>query len=330
VSVRSIVGLAVSILLLAWFLYSLDVGAMAATIRGANYALVIPAIAVYFFGVWLRAARWRMLVAPFAHVSTGRLFQAILIGFAVNNVLPLRLGELVRTYLLHRSHDVSIPSALATILLERLLDVVVLCAIMTVVLVMVPLDGWVLALASFASLVTAAAVAGLLVLVLLPRRLLHRLFELGVGLADRLGRRVGSLARACIEGLRALEDARSVLAVGALSIGCWVAELGLYYCMMVAVGFNSGILSLGAGMVVANLATALPSSPGYIGTFDVPLQRLLTETFGVTEAAAGSYTVLTHAVLLIPVVVVGLLLLSREDLSFKSLTRGRVESRSAA
>jgi hypothetical protein len=173
-------------------------------------------------------------------------------------------------------------------------------------------------------------VAGLLFLLVMPRSVVHRLFGLGQALADRLGRRVGALARSFLDGVRALEDARTVLAVGILSVVCWVAELGLYYFMMLAFGFDSGLLSLVAGMVVANLATALPSSPGYVGTFDVPLQRLLSETFGVPDAAAAGYTLVTHAVLLVPVVVAGLALLSREDLSLRSLTRGRVESRSAA
>lgn len=329
-NVRSLVGLLVSALLLFLFFQSLDVRAMGTTIRDANFAFVLPAIGVYFVGVWLRAARWRLLTAPFAAVPTGRLFRVILIGFAVNNVLPLRLGELVRTFLLRRSDGVPIAAALATILLERLLDVVALCALMSLVLLFVPLEGWVLALASFAGLVTTGAVVGLLLLLVLPRSVVHRLLELGQALADRLGRRVGSLARSFLEGIRALEDARTVLAVGVLSVTCWVAELGLYYFMMLAVGFDSGILSLAAGMVVANLATALPSSPGYVGTFDLPLQLLLTDTFGVADATAASYTLLTHAVLLVPVVVAGLALLSREDLSLRSLTRGRVESRSAA
>ena len=327
---KSLLGLLFSAALLGFFFWTTDVRSMGASIREANFLFVLPAVGVYFVGVWLRAARWRFLMAPFAAVPTTRLFHVILIGFAVNNVLPLRLGEIVRTFLLRRSHGVPIAAALATVLLERLLDVVALCALMTLVLLLVPLDGWVLALAGFAGLVTAGAVAGLVLLLVLPRAAVHRLFELGQALADRLGRRVGALARSFLEGVRALEDAGTVLAVGCLSVGCWIAELGLYYCMMLAFGFNSGLLSLVAGMVVANLATALPSSPGYVGTFDVPLQRLLSETFGVPEAVAASYTLVTHAVLLVPVVVAGLVLLSREDLSLRSLTRGRVESRSAA
>jgi len=106
---------------------------------------------------------------------------------------------------------------------------------------------------------------------------------------------------------------------------CWIAELGCYVFLMLAVGFSTSIWGLVAGMVLGNLATVLPSSPGYVGTFDVLLQRLLTDTFAVDPATAGVYTLLTHAVLLIPVVVAGLILLSREEISLRGLVHGRVE-----
>jgi uncharacterized membrane protein YbhN (UPF0104 family) len=98
---------------------------------------------------------------------------------------------------------------------------------------------------------------------------------------------------------------------------------------MLALSFDSGLPSLVVGMVVANLATVLPSSPGYVGTFDVPLQAVLTDAFGVPAALASSYTLLAHILLLAPVVVLGLLLLGRENLSLRALGRGRLEFRSA-
>ena len=86
---------------------------------------IVPGIVVYFAGIWLRGIRWRLLMLPFAKVPESRLASVILIGFTVNNVLPLRLGELVRTFVLRRSHGVPIPATLATILIERVLDIAV-------------------------------------------------------------------------------------------------------------------------------------------------------------------------------------------------------------
>ena len=280
-------------------------------------------------GVWLRAARWRLLMSPFAAVPTQRLFRVILIGFAVNNVLPLRLGELVRTFLLRQSHGVPIASSLATVLIERLLDVFALCGLMTLVLVWAPLDGVVLAVAGTAATITAAGVVGLLIVLIVPRALLERLFAFGIGIASRLHTKLGDLASSIVDGLRVLEDGRAVLAIVPLSIVCWIAELGLYYFLAISLGMNAGPLGLAAGMVIANLVTVLPSPPGYVGTFDFFLQRTLTDSFGVPEVTAGAFTLLAHATLLAPVVVAGLVLLSWEDLSFRGLAHGRVERRDA-
>jgi uncharacterized protein (TIRG00374 family) len=290
-------------------------------------AWILPAVAVYFVGVWLRAARWRLLMSPFAHVPTQRLFRVILIGFSVNNVLPLRLGELVRTFLLRQSHGVAIASSLATVLIERLLDVFALCGIMTLVLIWVPLDGAVLAVAGTSATITAAGLVGLLIVLVVPRALLERLFAFGIGIATKIHPRLGDLAGSIVDGLRVLEEPRAVLAIVPLSILCWVAELGLYYFLALSLGVNAGLLGLAAGMVIANLVTVLPSPPGYVGTFDFFLLRTLTDSFGVPEAMAGAFTLLAHAVLLVPVVVAGLVLLSWEDLSFRGLAHGRVERR---
>ena len=300
---------------------------MLMTLVGANPVYILPAIAIYFVGIWLRAARWRLLMAPFAAVQTERLFRIILIGFAVNNVLPLRLGELVRTFLLRQSHKVPIASTLATVLIERLLDVFALCGILTVVLLFGEPRGWLLAAAGTAATIAGVGLAGLLFVLVVPRRLLERLFAFGIALARRIHRRLGDLASSIVDGLRVLEDGRAVLAIVPLSVLCWAAELGLYYFLALALDVDAGLLGLAAGMVIANLATVLPSPPGYVGTFDIALQGTLTESFGVPEITAGAYTLLAHAVLLIPVVVVGLLMLSWEDLSFRGLARGRVERR---
>jgi glycosyltransferase 2 family protein len=309
--------------LLVYFFWNQDTAALWASLLEIQPAWILPATIIYFVGIWLRAFRWRLLMLPFADIPTTRLAGVILIGFTVNNVLPLRLGEIVRTVCLRRSDNVPIPATLATILIERGLDMLALCGLMTLVYVAERsrMTGWVEVVSYFCATVTAAGAVGILVLVVTP---------FGTALAGRVHRKLGEVAASCVDGVRALEDTRSLLGVVSLSILCWIAELGCYFFLMLAVGFTSGIWSLVAGMVVANLATVLPSSPGYVGTFDVLLQHLLSDTFDVDAATAGVYTLLTHAVLLIPVVVAGLILLSREEISVRGLARGRVEERDAS
>jgi len=320
----------VSLGLLVLFFWNQDVGQIWSGLLEVRPLWIVPGIVVYFFGIWLRAVRWRLLMLPFAQVPSMRLAGVILIGFTVNNIVPLRIGELARTFVLRRSHGVPIPATLATILIERVLDMVALSALMALAFIFERermLTGWIGAASYFCAAVTAGGVAGLAVLLLIPRRLLDALLDFGTRLATRVHRRLGEVVASCVDGVRALEDPRSLLGVVVLSVACWLAEAGTYVFMMYAVGFQMSMWGLVAGMVVANLATAIPSSPGYVGTFDVLLKSLLTDAFAVPDATAAVFTLLAHAVLFIPVVVAGLVLLSREDLSFHALARGRVEGR---
>lgn len=326
-NLRSLLGLAVSAVFLYIFFRSVDLDTIVRSVGDAQLLWLVPATGVYFSGLWLRAARWKRLMAPFAAVSTARLFRVITIGFAVNNVLPFRLGELVRTVLLRHSHGVPIAATLASILLERVLDVAALCSFLVVVSLFVPLEGWLAGLAGLSWIVVGGGVAGFILLLIAPRAVLRRELERVTAAAGRLSARLAQIVDSFLNGMRALETPAGMLAIGFLSVASWAAELGLYFFVMLAFGFDSGLLGLVVGMVAANLATVVPSSPGYVGTFDVPLQLVLGE-FGVPMATASSYTLVTHAVLLVPVVAVGLVLLGRENLSLGALRRGRIQARS--
>jgi hypothetical protein len=328
-----LVGVVVSLALFAMFLRAAGVfdsaGEVVGAIGGSNPVWLVLSIGVYFAAVWVRAMRWNRLVLPFADVGTVRLYAILLIGFAVNNVLPFRLGEIVRAYLLRRGHGVPMISSLASIVVERALDLAALVVLVAAASLMAPMEGWLAAVAAFGWLGTICAGVGLAALLLVPRATMDWMLDGVQRIAARASPRLGELARSVILGLSGLRDRRGLVVIVTLSIGCWVVELGLYVCVMLALGFNSGLASMIIGMVTANLATALPSTPGYVGTFDAPLHFTLAGGFGVDDALAGSFTLLAHALLLVPVVIVGLLLLSREDLSWGALSRGRIEARAS-
>src|SRR6185369_215755 len=136
----------------------------------------------------------------FADVPSLRLSNVILIGFTVNNILPLRLGEVVRTIALRRSHGVAIPATFATILIERVLDLLALCGLMSLVFVVERsrMTGWVEVVSYFCNAVTLGGAAGILVLLVTPRRLLDRLLAFGTGLAGRVHHRLGEVAGSCV------------------------------------------------------------------------------------------------------------------------------------
>jgi uncharacterized membrane protein YbhN (UPF0104 family) len=115
-----------------------------------------------------------------------------------------------------------------------------------------------------------------------------------------------------VEGLAALRQGRTLVAVLALSIAAWLAEATMYYVIMLGFPFPAQPAAALLGAAAANIGTMIPSSPGYVGTFDLPLQIVLTEVFGVPLAQATSYTLVLHAALVVPVVALGLFFLARD------------------
>src|SRR5205823_2577894 len=128
------------------------------------------------------------------------------------------------------------------------------------------------------------------VLRLLPERFAH------------LGAR---LVHSFVDGLAILRQGHALVAVLGLSLLAWLAEATMYYVIMLGFPFPARPEAALLGAAAANIGTMIPSSPGYVGTFDLPLQIVLTEVFGVALAEATSYTLVLHAALVVPVVLLG-------------------------
>src|SRR5215208_6945575 len=98
------------------------------SVKQANYIWLIPGVAVYFVGVWVRAWRWHYLLQPIKHIPTSQMFPITTIGYMGNNIYPARAGEVLRAVILKRKEGVSVSASLATIIVERIFDGVVMLA----------------------------------------------------------------------------------------------------------------------------------------------------------------------------------------------------------
>src|SRR5712692_6861860 len=141
-TLRFFVPFVISAALLYFIIRSVaaEPGQVIATFVAADWRLIAPAIALYFVGIWLRRARWGLLL-PEHTVSTSTLFRALVVGFTVNNLLPLRIGEVARTYLLNRWCRIPYGATIASLVVERVLDGLSL-AVLLLVALSVPAPGY--------------------------------------------------------------------------------------------------------------------------------------------------------------------------------------------
>jgi glycosyltransferase 2 family protein len=317
---RGVVGLAISVGLLVLLLRGVDPAALGAALGAADLRFLPPAVGLYFGAVGIRSWRWRLLLPPGA-APTGVLYRALLVGFTLNNLLPVRLGEVGRAYLLGRWRGVPYGVTAASLVVERVLDGLALAGLLLASLLVVPAPGYVLGIGLLVGGLFAVGGAAVLLGATNHAALTGLVTAASGRLPGRLGVAGKSLGLGFVDGLRLIGGGGLLARLAGLSLLCWLCELSLYYVLMFAFpmprSYGLAVLA-GAG---ANFATLVPSSPGYVGTFDGALTRLLVDTTGTSQEVALAYAVVVHATLFVPVVVAGALVLWRARVSLGQVGR---------
>ena len=250
-------GLAVSALFLALFLFRIDYSETFDALKGANYLYVAPAIAVYFGSLWFRTLRWQYLMKHLADVSISRLYPVTIVGYMANNIMPVRLGEVARSYYLSTRERMSASSALGTVGVDRVFDGLTLIFFILVVWPFLPLADllkndageWSWARVGGSAVVLVVFVGAIVVFVALTVRPSLTNRAIGLLLLFMPGRfRVGvrGLAETFIEGLGSLDSAKKVLVIFIMSLPVWIMESLMYYLITLSFG-NDFDVSLRAG-----------------------------------------------------------------------------------
>jgi len=310
-------GLIISVLCLYLALRGMELDQVWLALKTATYWWILPGVAVYFFGVWARTRRWHYLLRPMLPVPLARLFPVVCIGYMGNNVYPARAGEVIRAYVLKKKEGVSISAALATIVVERIFDGVVMLLFVFFSLPFVPMQQWLRQVVLFASLLFLGALAVFFVMAISPQRsevvynwLIKRL------LPERFHEQARGLLDRFVEGLQCLRSGRDVLMIFITSLVIWLAETVTYWFVMQGFDFSVPFYVLMLMNGVVNLFTTIPSSPGYIGTFDAPGIAVLA-TYGVNSEVATAYTLILHAAALwFPITALGAYYMWRESVSW--------------
>ncbi|MBI2940658.1 MAG: flippase-like domain-containing protein [Chloroflexi bacterium] len=325
------IGLVVTIAFLATIVARVDLNQVGQALGSANYRYVAPALVAVATSYFLRTARWQRILAPTRMIPLRALFPVLMIGFMANNVLPARIGELVRAYSLGRSEGISKSLGLATIMLERLCDGLTLVLFLALVSFTFPLpalstNGAALSLGMEAAYIVGGVfllgTLGVLLLLVREDLTVRVLGIVGSRFPQRIGGLLEEKGQLFLQGLHAVRRARAILWIGALSVAVWSVETLIYFNVIQA--FNLGLslqrtlLAALVMLVVVNLGIILPSAPGYVGTFQFFTIAAL-RLFGVTAEIALSISLVAHAVQYVYVTGIGLLFFTRQNLSLRAL-----------
>jgi uncharacterized protein (TIRG00374 family) len=316
---KVLVGVAVSAALLGALLWSVDLPELVAQLRRTRWGWVALGVALGLLGVYARAARWRYLFPPRSHPPA--LAPAMMIGYMANNVLPLRAGEFVRVYVVARRWGHGFWTALATLVVERLLDSLSLVLILAVLVLLIDVP----AMFEWAAFVLLAIDAvGVLALGFLAVRPVQ-----GRRVIAWLGRRWPKLrTRALhvyerfVHGLDGIRTPAHLLPLAAWTVVIWILPALAAWVMLFAVDIRLPWLAGWTVMAFVGLGISVPAAPGYLGVFHAAA-ALAVGLFDVSPAAGLGYAIVFHASQFVPVTVVGWLYLLREHVSLSDAARSR-------
>ena len=312
-------GIVITLICLVLVLWRIDYREVLAALGQANYVWLIPAALPFAGTIASKVLRWQLLF-PGDHrqIRRSKLLSALMISYALNTLLPARLGELARAYVIGESENLSKSLAFSTIVVEKVLDVLTLLLFLALLLPFVALPPWV----RQSALVLAPVFLGLFILILGVAYQRKRTLALAHAIVDRVhwlnAERLLASLDSALSGFDVLSSVRTNLILWGWSLAVWVTS-GLFM-VLVMFAFHIDAPAAAALMLlcVTSLGMTVPSSPGYIGVYHWLVVSTLS-IFGVDRELALSFAFALHALTFVPLTLIGIYCMMRENYSLQRI-----------
>jgi uncharacterized protein (TIRG00374 family) len=321
--VRTVLILLLTFGLLWFFFRNADMPRVWAEMRRARPMLLVGAVLITGLTYVLRSLRWQYLLAPIGHTRFSTAFRATVIGFAATFLLPARAGEVIRPYLLARQEGLPGSAAFATIILERLLDLVTVVSLFAFFVLTadpasiaaapaamdrVKVGGLIAAAAGALALAVAFVAAGH------PERLGRWALSVERVLPARLARIVASFVETFTQGLAVMRQPRRLLVSLALSIPLWLSIAAGIWLTSLAFHITFPFVGSFLVMTILVVGVAMPT-PGAVGGFHAAYQIAVQTFFGAPDDRAIGAAIVLHGVSFVPVTLLGLAFMARDGIS---------------
>jgi len=323
---RGVLGFLVTIALLWWVLRDVDVAQVWAEIGDANFLLLGLAVTIATITFFLRALRWRVLLAPIRDGTSFRSrWAAVNIGFMANNLLPARVGEFARAYALSRLEPVSVSGAFASLVVERFLDGLAIVSLMFVAMAAPGFpaelpsgDGALGGIIRTAVVILAILLGFMVLLLLFPRPVVKVTERVARVLPEGVARTVVDALEAFLDGLRVLQNPRLLVQALVWSFGLWAWQSLAFWVGFRAFGIQLGYDAALFVNAIVGFAVGVPAAPGFFGTFHAGA-RMGLGVYGIAAAPTLAFAFGFHLGGFFPVTFIGLYYAWRLGISLKEV-----------
>lgn len=325
-----LVSLVITAIFLVLALYRVDFHLFAQAFVSADYILIGLAGLIWLSAYVFRTKRWQVFLSPTKQIPVTRLFSPLMIGFALNNLLPGRPGEFARAFLIGSREGISKTLSLATIVVERVMDGIaviffLLLSILSILALNLNLPAGVQTIAMGSIALFGVALAGL-IFVLVREDIAFTLLKLFTRfLPARIAEQIEKMFTASTLGLHSLKSARDVLTIVLCTFAVWALDSLVYFLILTAFGALPDVSMRIAAAVtmtsIINLGIMIPAAPGGLGPYEAAGVFALA-TFGVNESLAASVSLGAHAVEYVIITGLGLYFIWRQGVSLAQASKG--------
>lgn len=314
------IGCLITIILLYIVFRKANFSQIVNSLKGAKYYYLIPSMLCLVISFYFRAIRWGYLLKPIKSVNVKILFPTMMIGFMATDVLPARIGEFVRAYIIGKKEDISKSSCFATVVIERLFDITVLLLFMLILFMFFHFPSWV---KTSGTIVMVFLVVCLLVLFSLKIyfnfyvKLFNKVFFF---ISTELREKIIIRLQHFTFGLFVFKNPKLIFISLLYSFFIWMLLAVSVYFALLVFSLNVPLyVSLFVTIVIA-VGIMVPSAPGFIGTYQFACLSALA-LFGVDRNVAVSFSIILHASQFFPVIIIGYLCMLKEHMTFTAISK---------
>jgi uncharacterized protein (TIRG00374 family) len=311
-------------LLFVWLAFrGTDIEGIKSSFKAVKYIYIVPVVFLSIVVLVLRSYRWGVILKPLEKINQWPLFSITAVGFLAINLLPVRMGEFARPYLISKKSSIRMGSALATIVVERIFDMLTLMIFLLLVLMTVKLPDWIFR--SACSILLVVIPLFLLLIFLAVKR------DISVKGADRmisvlpktLSSRLMRLFHSFLDGLQILPDLKKTFYITFLSAIIWSLIALATYILFSSFKsmLNLPLAAAYAVLVITALGVTLPAAPGFVGNYHYSCVLALA-LFGIPKTDALTFAIILHFTQIIVTISLGLLFLPFIKVSLPTIFKG--------
>jgi glycosyltransferase 2 family protein len=290
---KIVLGIIISSLFIYFSLRNINFNEFVIALQGKSYHWVFPILGVFFAVQVLRSIRWGVILSPIQEIEQKTLFPIACVGYAAIIVFPMRLGEFVRPYLVNLRRSIPFGSGIASIVMERFMDILILMGFFSYILTQIDLPPWITR-SGYGFLSVIILGFAFIILFILKPAIAEKVIHFFISrLPKKISYKIERFVLNFLAGFRVIGNIQKTLQILSLSFLIWFLSAGAIYLLFSLFHLHFGIVEAITITVITALGVSIPAAPGLIGNFQFACMIPLS-LWGIAKPEAFAFSMIYY------------------------------------